>query len=184
MSDAVYVTPIEERVEVSVEQVQVGVTFEETTVIVTPPTQTSPTLVEVHVHDENVEVIKTFTEVVVEPDDTVVIVTPGGEPGPPGPPGEGQIWGPPQIVSAANLTQLTDDCSNYIECDCTLGNQEIRLPSHVEWLGKAIRLVRTIAGSNMVLISATSGISGRAWEMAYLGECIEAVAQPSGWWIQ
>lgn len=189
VADSVYVTPIEDKVEVNVEKVFVDVGFEETVVVVTRATDTEPTVVEVNIVDQSVEIIREDIEVIVSPEESVVVVTPGGEqgpPGPPGPPGPGSsAWGPPDTILTVGVTQLSVDCSNYIQVDCSSGNIEIRLPDFNEWITRAIRIIRISGGVNLVKVTAVGNISGIAmWEMHYPGECIEAVAQESGWWIQ
>lgn len=184
-ADSVYVTPVEDKVEVNVEQVLVDVVFQETTVIVTPATDTTPTFVEVSTTDQSVEIINQTTEVIVNPEETVVVVTPGGEPGPPGADGAGASWGPPDLISTAGVNQLSIDCSNYIQVDCTAGPIEVRLPDFNEWLTKAIRVDRISSGSNMVIVTAAGNLSGfSSLDLAYRGEVLEFVAFESGWRVQ
>jgi hypothetical protein len=188
-ADSVYITPIEDRIEVKVEETIVDIAFEETTVVVVPATDTAPVVVEVRTAESTVEVVRQDTEVIVSADETVVVVTPGGEQGPPGPagpPGPGSnAWGPPDTILTVGVTQLSNDCSNYIQVDCTAGNIEIRLPSFEAWLTRALRIVRTSSGSNLIKVTAAGDISGiPIIELAYRGECLEVVAQENGWWIQ
>lgn len=142
--------------------------------------------VEVVVSKELVEIVDQGIEIVVSPQEEVVVISHEGMQGPQGPKGDpggtGVAWTTVRQISTPGTYQLdTDD--EYIEVDPTDGDITIVLQPFIDVLHLTKKVVRVTDSQHMVYVTAAGDIGGEdAIELAYKGEYVDFVAQESGWW--
>lgn len=182
-------------VQVEIQQNIVELTLASTVVEILKPSTTvnvlsgDDTSIELIQTENKIELLHEETIVIPQPMKNVVVISPTGVPGPAGPPGpQGPpgigFWGPPELIHSPGTTLLDDECSNYIEIDCTDGDQLIELPNFSLWIGRSLRIVRVSAGPHLAVVTTSNGAAGiYTTDLAYLGESLEFTAQASGWWL-
>lgn len=135
----------------------------------------------------NVSVNKIVTEVEVQqlstevelanPNASIEIAT-----GLPGPPGIGAIgFDPAVLLSAAGVTNLPSNATNFFNCDCTNGNQDIYLPNVNSWIGRSIAFQRITDDGVPNTTSIFGAFDGITRVLYYQGDIVVFVGQANGW---
>lgn len=131
-----------------------------------------------------------MSKILVYPPRVIIVGIPGlrGIRGPAGSGGSGgsggQIW-TRHLVTAAGSFTLDPAQWNWLDMDCTSGNQTVLLPDLADVQGLSFRIKRIAVGNNLITIQGVSGqtIDGDAnWILYDKKELLEVTAVTSTEW--